>query len=662
MLNKFKILKHLFLYFLLIGTIHNVQCQSKDSLYIKWEDTTLDDSIRFISLSQHILRGMLPNNPDSALILAKVLLDSSVLKKHDYFQGVAIDLTGLVYAYKGEIKKAVIYYMNALKIFDKIGSHNGRAIAAFHLGDLYVRYKDSKQAKFYFFMALDGFEQANQPKKVAAVMNSLGWMYMEQKDWDSAVHYYNRSLILKQELKDKSGIANTLNNLGLIYYEKGNYQKSRQLHQEAYDIMVELNDNNSMAIFYNNIGNTFSAEKDFARGVKYSQKAYEISKKTGILETQYLAAHSTYLAYKNLGQYKQAFEILEEYKALSDSLERNANVRELLNQKYKYEYELKSTADSITFTKDLIIKESELQVSKVRQIVMLLALLVLTFGGIVIYQKYGVMQKQRDTIQIQKSELEKKNKAVLDSIIYAEKIQHALLPSAELISSLFPQHFVLYKPKDIVAGDFYWVEKTGNKILFAVADCTGHGVPGSLVSVICIAGLRSAVKELALFRPSEILNHTREFILNQFQKSEEQVNDGMDISLACYDPETKILEWAGAFNPLIIIRKGELISLRADRFPVGSAPVLKPFTNHSFPIYADDLVYLYSDGFADQFNSETGKKFTSRQLHSLLLSLENLPLNEQHQEILRTFDTWKGLRQQVDDVCVMGIRFSHPLV
>jgi serine phosphatase RsbU (regulator of sigma subunit) len=627
-----------------------------DSSWRQWQNTELPDSTRLLGLSQYILRGYLPKDQDSTLILARLLLDTAVLKKNLYFQGVAIDLMGQAHTNKGEIQKAVVYFMNALRLFEKGNSDLGVAIASLHLGDLYTRYKEPEKARFYFHKSLEGFKKMNSEKKQAAVINAMGLLFLEQKELDSAEYYFIRSLEIKQRLKDKRGTANSLNNIGLVLNEKGQFEQARNYHQQAYDLMKELEDKSSMATFYLNIGITYSGQKNYNKGVQYAEQAYELSKETGVLETQAQAAEAAYLNYKNLGRYKEAFEMLQAYKWIQDSLEKKSNLNELLNQKYKYDYEMKSIADSITVAKDLIIRDSEIKIGRVRQIILLLILIVIAFAAVVVYQKYGVVQKQRDTIQSQKSELERKNKAVTDSIIYAKKIQEALLPSQDKISGMFPEHFIFYKPKDIVAGDFYWFEAQDDKLLLAVADCTGHGVPGALISVICIAGLRRSVKELGQSNPALILHHTREFILSEFHKSQESVNDGMDISLGTYHPKTRNLTWSGAYNPLYVWRQGELLVYRGDRFPVGPAPLLQPFTSHSIELEPGDMIYLFTDGYADQFNEISGKKFTTQRLQQLLKSVGAFPAEVQSQQIQEAFEQWKGQKGQIDDVCLLGIR------
>jgi len=257
-------------------------------------------------------------------------------------------------------------------------------------------------------------------------------------------------------------------------------------------------------------------------------------------------------------------------------------------------------------------------------------------------------------IRFQKDLVDERNKEITDSIIYAKHIQNAIFPPTDLIKENLPQSFVFYKPKDIVAGDFYWMELKGMSVLIAAADCTGHGVPGALVSVICNSCLNRSVREFGLTKPNEILDKTRELLLQEFEKSEEEINDGMDIALCKLEGTT--LSYAGANNPLWIIRNGEIIETKADKQPIGKYIVNKPFTTHIFELKKGDTFYIFSDGFADQFGGENGKKYKTVNFKKFLLSIQKHTMDEQHQLLDQDFENWKETLEQIDDVCVIGVR------
>lgn len=259
----------------------------------------------------------------------------------------------------------------------------------------------------------------------------------------------------------------------------------------------------------------------------------------------------------------------------------------------------------------------------------------------------------------QKEIIEEKNKHITDSIIYAKRIQEAILPPEEVFCNYLHNSFVLYKPKDIVSGDFYWIERKENKILFAVVDCTGHGVPGAFMSIIGFNGLNQIVNEYNITQPAEILNQLNLIITNTLRQREEdsKIRDGMDMSICCIDLENNRLEFAGANNPIFIVRNNKVIEVTADHHPIGNfiGEDQFRFTNHEITLFANDRIYLSSDGYADQFGGPHGKKLKYTQFRDILLSNHHRPMLEQKQLLDKLFEEWRGELEQIDDVCVIGV-------
>lgn len=266
------------------------------------------------------------------------------------------------------------------------------------------------------------------------------------------------------------------------------------------------------------------------------------------------------------------------------------------------------------------------------------------------------IREATEELLLQKQEIEEVHREITDSIAYAKRIQLAILPPQDYFEEQLPNAFVLYLPKDVVAGDFYWMQEHESKTLFAAADCTGHGVPGAMVSVICNNGLNRAVRESNLSDPGEILDKTRELVLAEFHKSSEEVKDGMDIALCSLQGTT--LKYAGAHNPLWIIRKGsqEVEEIKANKQPIGKYDEPLPYTTHTVKLSDGDSFYIFSDGYADQFGGEKGKKFKAANFKRLLLSIQNESMERQKVLIDEAFDRWKGALEQLDDVCVIGVR------
>lgn len=351
----------------------------------------------------------------------------------------------------------------------------------------------------------------------------------------------------------------------------------------------------------------------------------------------------------------------------------------------RYNYERKLTADSIRYENEAIVNDAliskqkaELQVKRNQQYLLFGGLsLLLVFLGF-LYNRFRVIRKQKGIIEIQRASsemqrkvVENKNKEITDSINYAKRIQEAILPSKQVLVDNLKKGFVIFKPKDVVSGDFYWLEKANGYIFFAAADCTGHGVPGAMVSVICSNALSKGVLEEGITDTGKLLDRVRELVADRLSKNGEKVNDGMDISLIAIkenerDLTSTTIEWSGANNGIWIVRDKtrELEQVSADKQPVGVYEVSKNFTTHKIQIKKNDKIYLFTDGFSDQFGGEYlpemkagGKKFKSANFKKLLLNIQDKQMDQQKLIIENTFEEWKGSLEQVDDVCIIGICF-----
>jgi len=282
-------------------------------------------------------------------------------------------------------------------------------------------------------------------------------------------------------------------------------------------------------------------------------------------------------------------------------------------------------------------------------------------SNVILTHQKEEIEEANKIISLQRDEVNHKNKEIVDSINYAKRIQTAILPPDSLILENFNNSFVLYKPKDIVAGDFYWFEKHNNTLLLAAADCTGHGVPGAMVSVVCNNALNRSVWEFGLSDPGKILDKTREIVVQEFMKSDEDVKDGMDIALCSFERKNDIsvtVKYAGAYNPLWIIRKGatKIEEVKGNKQPIGVFELSSPFLTHKIKLAKGDTIYMFTDGYSDQFGGEKGKKFKSGNFKALLLSIINQPMEKQVQILNDTLENWKGELEQIDDVCVIGVK------
>lgn len=275
-----------------------------------------------------------------------------------------------------------------------------------------------------------------------------------------------------------------------------------------------------------------------------------------------------------------------------------------------------------------------------------------------IKKNVNLLNQQQSIILSQKHSVEKANKEIVDSITYAKRIQDAILPNNQFLNSVFKEYFILYQPCNIVSGDFYWVEKLGDEIVFAAADCTGHGVPGAMVSLMCSNLLRQVILEEQCNDPGKVLDEVSKALLKRLEGNNETVADGMDISLCFWNPITNSLKFAGANNPLYLIRNNELLITKADKQPIGYFEDRIPFTTHQLELISGDQIILFSDGFKDQFGGLKNKKFSSKRFKNILVENSSLDLKNQKTALSEAFSTWKGDEEQIDDICVFGVKIQ----
>jgi len=429
----------------------------------------------------------------------------------------------------------------------------------------------------------------------------------------------------------------------------------------------------------NSLANTFQ-QKGLKLILQALNLAEELDQPTEELESHMVLAS----IYKKNNQIEKAYFHLEKYLNLNEKLNISQGQEKILQKDFKHEISLKNLKDSLKRIEDKKInevrfkaQEAEIENEKLQKYFLYFGVLVLVVFGLFIYNRFKITKKQNQIIEKQKSEVEKahdeleeKNNEIVDSINYAKRIQAAILPSKTALDETSNDNFILYKPKDIVAGDFYWIEniKTANENLIsfvAAADCTGHGVPGALVSVVCHNALNKALHEHHLMSPDLILNKTREIIIKEFEKgivnSNESIKDGMDIALCKI--QGNVLQFAGANNPLWIIRNNELVEIKADKQPIGIFENSKDFHLNEFQLEKNDTLFIFTDGYQDQFGGvgenngkPTGKKYKASRLKTLLLSINHLPMKEQQIKIENSLEVWKGNLEQVDDICMIGVR------
>lgn len=672
-----------------------------------------------------------------------------------YSKGKAMSTYNFAWVYdiRGDYKTTLKYHKTALAFIDSVSNPREYAKIVAEIGNCHVFLGNPEEALKSYFFALRTFERIGDKMSASSMFVGIGNSYYYLNDTSRCLSSYRKALELQTALGNKRGALSSLANLGIIYTDLGQYDLAIQYHNKSLEIELEFGQKNGIAQTYNNIGIAYFRKGDEKKAIEFYNKAkviyLEIGDQKGLINSsnnissiyqskkQYSEALVGYLSVKDMVEelgnkpemknlYKSLSEVyvkMNDFKNAYDYIIKHDSVNQLIFDQDKMAKMNELSVQYETKEKDLLIKNSENENRAQRaeiaekdekdkrknQLIIFFSVALLLVGilAIVIYKSMVRIRKsnklitqQKEEIQNQKEIVEEKNKEITDSISYAKRLQDAILPQEKSFKEIFPESFILYKPKDIVAGDFYWMEvvqpsvfssqssvisspssitpvtdlSTANSplptVFFAVADCTGHGVPGAMVSVVCSNALNRTVKEFGFSDPGKILDKVTELVIETFEKSEEQVLDGMDIALCClklksntgtFKPQTSNLElsFSGANNPLWILRDstGEIEVIEADKQPIGRYFKAENFNAKNTTIFKGDQLFIFSDGFGDQFGGPNGKKFRLKNLRELITSLKNNTASEQMRILNEKLEEWKGKIEQNDDITLMGIHF-----
>jgi len=599
------------------------------------------------------------------------------------------------------------------------------ADAGYQIGNAYYLLGNYEQALAQYQQSLNTFDSLQNQERISRVVLSIGNLYFLEEKYSQALDYYQRSRQLKEETRDQDGIGTNLNNIGMVYLRLADYQQAAASFQEGIAQFAEAADSSGIANTLVSLAELLVLKQDYGEALETINQAIDIASRRnyGTVLTDALFWKSRiyqemgeipaaqthaweglalarergnkrllqqhqkllYQLHKAEGDMATALAMHEAYAALEDSL----NLAGLETRLLQEELAQQSQRDRLQQEEAVAISEEKLRTGRLRLILQLVVFLIFISGsvafGIINVRRLQLAQKQRATMAQQKSQLddtydqmEHKTRQISSSIEYALRIQSTILPSLQSLSDAIPDNFLLYLPKDVVAGDFYWLEHVEGKTLLAVADCTGHGVPGAIVSMVCSQALNRALREFNLTNPAEILDMTREIILARFASVRGGVPDGMDISLCCLEGNT--LTFAGANHSLYLVRpegpssqaliealpnaktmtvQGNcLFEIRGDKQPIGKHPTNNAYTSHTLQLTPEDTVYMFSDGFADQLNAADGSTYKLKRLKKLLLQIAQAPMPEQRQRLQEDIADFRKDFMQVDDITILGFRWQ----
>jgi len=586
--------------------------------------------------------------------------------KYEIGVGEAYEGIGKIEYKIGENDASLKNFSEALTIFEKENHKNALPGLYINIGLLYDDARSYKQAVDFYNKALVIAQEIDDYTAEASCYTNIGSVYTEQKKFKEAIIALEKSIVLKDKIGNKKGKAVSLNNLGAVYYQMNDMETALQHFEHASEIYMEINDPKGIFPSCNNIGSIYLEQKNFRKAIPYFNKALEIATKLNSVSKKIVCLENLTNAHKGLGNNAMALDYSIECWSLKDTLYDRDQAEITAEMQTKFASEKKEQENEIL---NLKVKSESFQktiFSIVAGLLLILAFFI--FRGLrqkqkinlALEEKNRIIEEQKKTVENQKQIVEEQHKDITDSIKYAERIQHAILPPDRVWFDILPNSFVFYKPKDILSGDFYWIEKKDDLIFIAAADCTGHGVPGALISIVNYNLLNKAALEKDLSNPAEILDYVNMQLIEALHQTyqESSVKDGMDISLCVINIKTLELNYAGANNPIYVLREKEITQVSADKFPVGAFvdEEVQKFKTKTLQLKKGDLIYLFSDGFADQFGGPKGKKYKYQQLKNLLIANADLSLAEQRNSLESEFIKWKGDLEQVDDVCVIGVK------
>lgn len=598
---------------------------------------------------------------DSSILYLSQAYQLSKQFDNTEFKSKTAALLGMAYQVV-DMEKASEYLFEGLRLAEEDGdlflmSYNYNLISTHYrlTGDLDL-------AGEYCQKSVDLKFEIKDSIGIAFCYNNLGIIHMMKADYDIGLEYWMLSLEMKLALGDSIGAANTMSNIGIYYKDIGRTGEALNYFQSGLDMELELDKLDRASHSYQYLGDLHMSINRYRDAIESYDMSIELMDSIGMHFDKLEPLLGLSKAYEGSGNYQKAYHTLEKYRKLNAVYQDSSKSKVSQELAAKYETEKKEKENALlkseNVAKDAQIKEEEaktaLKEANNRYLWIGLSLVLIILILIVI--SLSRVRKAKLEVELQKDIVEEKNREITDSITYAQRLQEAILPTAPVVNNALKNNFILYLPKDIVAGDFYWLETKGDKVLFAVADCTGHGVPGAFVSVVCHNALNRAVREFNLEDPAKILDKVTELVIETFEKSEQDVKDGMDISLCVLNKTDKTIHYAGANNSLYYVRNGELNEIKANKQPVGKYDALKPFNSHIITLEDSDTFYLFTDGYADQFGGERGKKFKYKSFKNLLVEMHQQAMNAQKSTLETTFRNWMGDHEQIDDVCVMGVK------
>lgn len=596
---------------------------------------------------------------DSIVSICNKNIATSNEKYYKKYLASSLSNIGYILQEKGKINSALEYYFRSVKTSDQIKEESVSANTYNSIAYLYDHQGDFNNAISYYKKSLQLYKKLKEHEGEAMLLNNIGFLYKSINKFDTAEIFLNKSYNIYKSNSNDIGQGILLNNLASLSDSKGNKKAAKKYYLESKIIFEKINYTKGLTTLYCNLGRIYLDEDSLNIAKLYADKSYKLSLISGNPSEIIDIAKLLYAYYKKQNDPVNALFYHELYSQNKDSINRKELKSSILKQQVKFEYDKKAYADSLKYSNEKQLFDLKIQKSNTQRYGLMIGVFLISLLAYALYKRYSDSNKKNKLIEEQKKLVDEKQKEIIDSINYAKRIQEAIFADKQIKYNYFPDAFVLFQPKDIVSGDFYWFAYKNNKRIIAVADCTGHGVPGALMSMIGISFLNEIIIQQGITDTAEILSELRYKIINSLKQSSaaDSAKDGMDIAIIAIDDENKTLEYSGANNPLWQIKENQLREFKPDKRPIGYfLGKGLPFAKQIIKFEKGDLFYMFSDGFADQFGGPKGKKYKYRQFENLLLKVHSLSMNEQEKILYNEINGWKGEIEQTDDICVIGLR------
>jgi serine phosphatase RsbU (regulator of sigma subunit) len=590
---------------------------------------------------------------DPVTVVSKSASQLKKAEKADYKKGAAYARLNLAAAFFLQSKNdlALENLSDALKWFSENSEENGQAKALYLKGNIYESFGDYEKALGYCLNSQKLASKISDRETEAEAASQLGLIYTRLCNFPKALEYYEIGLKIREELKDENAVASSLNRMGMLMRLTKKHEASLGYYFKSLYIRRKNKQDTSIPWTLLGIASTYEDLGKMGEALEYYQQGMIGGDRRCALQCMMGCGR----IFSQMGEREKAGEKLEGSLRIARDLKATSLVAEAYSALAKH-YESTGNIEKALLNYKLFQQTRESVQSEEAQS---------RFRNIEISHAIEKSEQEKEIYRLRHVELkeaydiiEEINKDITASINYARRIQLAMLPRTQEIRGLTNRCFILYIPKDIVSGDFYWFAKVDKKLVIVAGDCTGHGVPGALMSMLGISFLEEIVRNKGITESGVILDELRKEVkhaLHQKGKRDE-ARDGMDISLCVIDESKNIIQYSGAYNNLYLIRNGELSEYAADRMPIGIYDLGdKNFKTQNIPYQPGDHIYMHSDGYADQFGGPDRKKFKSSSFKALLLRICKLPLNKQKEKLEKEFLSWKGSNPQIDDVIILGL-------